>query len=260
MKTTKFLSFVLAIAMLITMTIVSVSAMTGDIDGDEDITAQDYMMLKRAVLRTFKLNDTQTANGDIDGDGEITAQDYMMIKRVVLGTYTLTPSADPVIDAIESALESKGEITNTFPTTYLSQEGVATVSFKMVDDVLSLYGHLDITSLGASVDISIPLTAVADKYTFSGQAQQGENTIDIRGNLIAKEYSKNDQTLDVTFTASEGFDLDTLEAVLPNLCKTAMNEFLAQADDLLIKNEAGVNIGDLGFTTFYNQLHPAVSE
>ncbi len=57
----------------------------GDVDGDEEVNAKDYMMLKRAVLGTYTLN--KSAAADIDGDGNVNAKDYMMLKRKVLGTF-----------------------------------------------------------------------------------------------------------------------------------------------------------------------------
>ena len=46
-------------------------------------------MLKRAVLGTFALSDQKKAAADINGDGNVNATDYLMLKRVVLGTYNL---------------------------------------------------------------------------------------------------------------------------------------------------------------------------
>lgn len=61
----------------------------GDIDGNGEIGAADYMLLKRAVLGTYTLNDRQKAVADIDKNGEIGATDYMLLKRAVLGTYVI---------------------------------------------------------------------------------------------------------------------------------------------------------------------------
>lgn len=62
----------------------------GDLTNDGRIDARDYMLLKRAVLRTVQLDDAQRRNADVSRDGEINAMDYMMLKRAVLGTFKLT--------------------------------------------------------------------------------------------------------------------------------------------------------------------------
>ena len=61
----------------------------GDVNGDGNVNATDYLMLKRAVLGTFALSDQKKAAADINGDGNVNATDYLMLKRVVLGTYNL---------------------------------------------------------------------------------------------------------------------------------------------------------------------------
>ena len=61
----------------------------GDIDGNNEVGATDYMLLKRAVLGTYTLNDRQKAVADINKDGEVGAADYMLLKRAVLGTYVI---------------------------------------------------------------------------------------------------------------------------------------------------------------------------
>ncbi len=61
----------------------------GDIDGEDGVTAFDYLLLKRAVLGTYWLSDGQAAAADIDGEDGITAFDYLLLKRAVLGTYRI---------------------------------------------------------------------------------------------------------------------------------------------------------------------------
>lgn len=62
----------------------------GDIDMDDEITAKDYMVLKRHVLQTYSLEKIMLPVADIDQDGEVDAMDYMALKRHVLGTYQIT--------------------------------------------------------------------------------------------------------------------------------------------------------------------------
>lgn len=260
MKKTRILSFALAIVMLFAFAAVSVSAMTGDINDDNEITAQDYMMVKRYVLGTFKLNETQSVSADINCDGEITAQDYMMVKRAVLGTYQIGLSNDPIVRAVETVIENKGKLETNYTTSYLGNEGDATVSFKRISGMLHLCGKVKITAMDAVVEIKIPLNKILAKYSLSGKATAKAMNIDITGTLVAAEYSVDNQEIDVKFTATNGADISAYEKVLPGLCKTAMDEFLYKADELLIESESGVDIGDFGFETFYNQLHPSFDE
>lgn len=59
----------------------------GDVDKDGNLTLYDYMLVKRAVLRTYSLEGDAALLADMDQNGELNAVDYMMAKRAVLGTY-----------------------------------------------------------------------------------------------------------------------------------------------------------------------------
>jgi hypothetical protein len=61
----------------------------GDVNGNGKLDAQDYAMVKRYVLGTFKLTEKQKERADVDGDGKVTSKDYAMIKRAYLGTYEI---------------------------------------------------------------------------------------------------------------------------------------------------------------------------
>ncbi|MBQ3154880.1 MAG: hypothetical protein IJB88_06560 [Clostridia bacterium] len=61
----------------------------GDLNADGVADAQDYMMLKRAILGTYTLTPAQKNASDFNGDSETTALDYMMLKRCILGTYSI---------------------------------------------------------------------------------------------------------------------------------------------------------------------------
>lgn len=66
----------------------SVSSL-GDLGGDGQIDATDYMLLKRYCLGTFNLTEEQLAVADVNKDGDINALDYMLVKRHVLGTFKI---------------------------------------------------------------------------------------------------------------------------------------------------------------------------
>ena len=66
------------------------SGMLGDLNGDEDITIADVVILNRHVLGKEKLADAQLAFADINGDGDVTIADVVILNRVVLGRESLT--------------------------------------------------------------------------------------------------------------------------------------------------------------------------
>ncbi len=60
----------------------------GDVNNDSELTATDYMMLKRVVLNslaTSDLKNPETAEWrcDMNGDGKFTATDYFMLKKAI---------------------------------------------------------------------------------------------------------------------------------------------------------------------------------
>ena len=61
----------------------------GDVNSDFDITAADYLMLKKIILGTLnsdRLVDPETAlfRCDVTGDGKINTSDYLKLKRTLL--------------------------------------------------------------------------------------------------------------------------------------------------------------------------------
>ena len=58
----------------------------GDVNGDGKVTAIDYAMVKRYVLRQIALDEAQQKAADVNGASGVNAVDYMIIKRVVLKT------------------------------------------------------------------------------------------------------------------------------------------------------------------------------
>ncbi len=61
----------------------------GDVNGDGEIKAADYIALRRAVMGTFVLDEAAAKVADVNGDGEIKAADYIALRRAVMGTFVL---------------------------------------------------------------------------------------------------------------------------------------------------------------------------
>ncbi len=63
--------------------------MQGDVNGNGKIDANDYALIKRAVLKTYTLTEAQKLPADVNKNGKIDAADYGMVKRHVLKTYDI---------------------------------------------------------------------------------------------------------------------------------------------------------------------------
>lgn len=62
----------------------------GDVSGDGEIKAKDYMMIKNYIMGTLNLNEAEKKAADVSKDNEIKAKDYMMIKNHIMGTSLIT--------------------------------------------------------------------------------------------------------------------------------------------------------------------------
>lgn len=62
------------------------STLVGDVNGDGEIKASDYLIIKDSFLEGIVLSDAQFARADVKEDSEIKASDYLMIKDYFLGT------------------------------------------------------------------------------------------------------------------------------------------------------------------------------
>lgn len=61
----------------------------GDVNGNGEIEKYDYILVKRAVLKTVDLSGAQTLAADVNSSGDVEKYDYILIKRHVLKTYTI---------------------------------------------------------------------------------------------------------------------------------------------------------------------------
>ena len=97
-----------------TSTIEEIDYLLGDISGNGEIDAADYLMARRNVLGTLDLSEDQFKRGDVNRNDEIEILDYTMIKQHVLGTFTIQQPEPEVIpgpdfaDSILICVDSEG--------------------------------------------------------------------------------------------------------------------------------------------------------
>lgn len=56
----------------------------GDVDGDNEITANDYVIIKMNIMGKRNLTEQEKLRADYDNDNEITANDYVLIKKYIM--------------------------------------------------------------------------------------------------------------------------------------------------------------------------------
>ncbi len=61
----------------------------GDVNGDEKVSAVDYITIKNHITKTKLLSDDQLMRADINKDNKISAVDYIMIKNHIMGVNKL---------------------------------------------------------------------------------------------------------------------------------------------------------------------------
>lgn len=61
----------------------------GDVNGNSEIDAADYLMIKDNIMGKLTLNALQKQAADVNGNGEIDAADYLMIKDCIIGKISL---------------------------------------------------------------------------------------------------------------------------------------------------------------------------
>ena len=61
----------------------------GDVNGNGEIEKYDYILVKRAVMKTVELSNMQTLAADVNGKDGVEKYDYILIKRHVMKTITI---------------------------------------------------------------------------------------------------------------------------------------------------------------------------
>ncbi len=76
----------------------------GDVNGDGQCTAIDFVAVKRHVMGTYRIPDQYLENADINRDGKLNTIDYTLVKRMVLNTYTPPVEDEPQPDDTTQAV------------------------------------------------------------------------------------------------------------------------------------------------------------
>ena len=64
-------------------------AVLGDVNGDGEITAGDYVSIKNNIMGITSINERNKLGADVNQDGKITAGDYVKVKKYIMKTGTI---------------------------------------------------------------------------------------------------------------------------------------------------------------------------
>ena len=62
----------------------------GDVNGDGNIKASDYVFIKNNIMGTKYLSGAKLKAADVNRDGSVKASDYVLVKKNIMGTYTIS--------------------------------------------------------------------------------------------------------------------------------------------------------------------------
>ena len=71
----------------------------GDVDGDGIVRSNDYILIRKHILKIIELSGNQRVRADVNGDGIVSSLDYIAIRKIIIGggsvISTPTPTANP---------------------------------------------------------------------------------------------------------------------------------------------------------------------
>ena len=96
----------------------------GDVNGDGKISIKDYMLIRKHILGTSKLNSSEQERADVNKDNKINHYDYMTIRKNIL--YGTSISTEKTTTTPKSETTTK-ESTTKETTTVKTQEPTITI-------------------------------------------------------------------------------------------------------------------------------------
>ena len=78
----------------------------GDVNGDGEVNTQDYIIVRKYIMKSMSLTSNQISIVDMNNDGNVNSLDYILIRKSILNGGSQTPTTVAVggISVNKSAL------------------------------------------------------------------------------------------------------------------------------------------------------------
>ena len=114
----------LNVIMLIIMFIVPIFVYAlgyGDVNNDGKVTSQDYIVVRKAIMKQSSLSSDQKKCADMNKDGKVTSQDYILIRKKIMSGDTKpetisTPTATPTPSVTPTSTSKPTSTPTSTPT------------------------------------------------------------------------------------------------------------------------------------------------
>ena len=230
----------------------------GDVNGDGEVNTQDYIIVRKYIMKSMSLTSNQISIVDMNNDGNVNSLDYILIRKSILngGSQTPTPAPTPTAIAVEGISVSKNNIeiiegesvtitatvspsnaSNKSVTWTSSNPSIVTVENGVIKGIGK--GTATVTATtnnGKSATVTVKVLGDVIHFLRTGKGRYG-NTIIIesRGEFAIFDASGLDNQGPVTdaYLAQLGIDKDTV--IKYAIVSHMHNDHAAYMDDIISK-------------------------
>ena len=148
----------------------------GDVNGDNKVTSADYVLLRKYIMGSIKLDAKQVKRSDVNKDNKVNAQDYVYIKKIIMGALP-TPTATPKVTPTPSPTPKATPTPTSTPTPTQSVKTKYTEQFDITFFRGVFARYLDDTQIQYMKDAYFTLVALEDDWVASVSYDEYKNNM-----------------------------------------------------------------------------------
>ena len=219
----------LIIIFLFILSVINVKAIDylGDVNGDGKVSVNDYVLVRKHLLRLYSITGDEFTRADVNSDGKISAADYIEIRKIILYKTDLVPvsistpepttTIEPTITPIESKIAS-------IPTNNLCVSRIYNGKSQQLTSVIEGVGYTLSDYNGTNVGKYTITAKLSTGYKWKDNTTKNkkfECSIDKAANVVtitSKSYTYNGKGKSTTVVST--FGSPTITYYSDSSCKT----------------------------------------